>query len=70
MVRTPAITRDPAIQGGTAVFSGTRIPVSVMLDYLADGQPLESFLTRYPSISRDHALRALDEVKSLLATTA
>ncbi len=70
MARTPAITRDPEIQGGTPVFSGTRIPITVMLDYIADGQPLQNFLAHYPSISREQALRALEEVKSLLATTA
>ncbi len=63
-----AINRDPEIQGGTPVFSGTRVPVAVMLDYLADGQPLENFLEQYPSVSREKALQALEEVKGLLVT--
>jgi uncharacterized protein (DUF433 family) len=63
-----AIARDPDIQGGTPVFSGTRVPVAVMLDYLADGQPLENFLEQYPSVSREKALQALEEVKELLVT--
>ena len=66
MTTTPAITRNPEIQGGTPVFTGTRIPVAVMLDYLADGQPLGAFLDQYPSVTREQALRALDEMKSLL----
>ncbi len=70
MARTSAISRDPEIQGGTPVFSGTRIPVAVMLDYIADGQALQNFLEHYPSVSREQALRALEEVKSLLAPTA
>lgn len=63
------ITRDPEVQGGTPVFTGTRIPVEVMLDYLEDGQPLESFLAQYPSISRDQAVAALEELKALLTAT-
>ncbi len=70
MAHTPAITRDPEIQGGTPVFTGSRIPVAVMLDYLADGQPIQNFLAQYPSISREQALRAVEEMKSLLAATA
>lgn len=70
MTHMPAMTRDPEIQGGTAVFTGTRIPVAVMLDYLADGQPIQNFLAQYPSLSRDQALRAVEEMKSLLAATA
>jgi len=68
MAEKHAITRDPEIQGGTPVFSGTRVPVAVMLDYLADGQPLESFLEQYPSVSRKKALQAFEEVKGLLVT--
>lgn len=63
-----AITRDLDIQGGTPVFTGTRVPVAVMLDYLAAGQPLEDFLDQYPSVGREQAVQALEEVKSLLAT--
>lgn len=63
------ITRDPDIQGGTPVFTGTRIPIGIMLDYLEDGQPLESFLAHYPSITREHAVAVLEEMKSLLART-
>lgn len=62
-----AITRDPEIQGGTPVFSGTRVPVAIMLDYLADGQPLENFLEQYPHVAREQAIQALEEVKGLLA---
>lgn len=69
MANKPAITRDPEIQGGTSVFSGTRVPVAVMLDYLADGQSLEGFLQQYPSVSREKALQALEEVKGLLVAT-
>lgn len=65
----PAITRDREIKGGTPVFSGTRVPVEIMLDYLEDGQSIDDFLSHYPGISRELAVAALEEVKGLLVTS-
>lgn len=31
------VVSNPGILGGTAVFSGTRLPVKTLFDYLADG---------------------------------
>lgn len=61
-----AITRDPETMGGTPVFVGTRVPVSVLLDYLEDGQTLDDFLSHYRSIPRDVAVAALEEMKAIL----
>jgi len=33
-----AITRDPEIHSGAPVFTGTRIAVKVLFDYLEDGR--------------------------------
>lgn len=65
-----AITRDPDIQGGAPVFTGSRVTVDVMLDYLEDGQPLERFLELYPQISREQAVAAMEEIKAILAVSA
>jgi uncharacterized protein (DUF433 family) len=32
---------DPDILGGTPVFVGTRVPVRILLDYIAGGDSLE-----------------------------
>ena len=66
----PAITRDPAIHSGAPVFTGTRIAVKVLFDYLEDGQTVDDFVSHYPSISREQAIAALEEVKETLSTTA
>jgi uncharacterized protein (DUF433 family) len=47
------ITVDPAICHGRACITGTRIPVSVVLDNLAAGLSIEELLESYPSLSRD-----------------
>jgi len=63
---TQAIIRDPEIMHGTPVFAGTRVPVQTLFDYLEGGETLEDFLTGFPTVSRDAALRALEEAKQLL----
>ena len=66
----PAITRDPEIHSGASVFSGTRIAVKVLFDYLEDGQTVDDFVSHYPSISREQAIAALEEVGELLEVIA
>ena len=57
------VESSPDILGGTPVFRGTRVPVTTLLDYLAAGDPLERFLNHFPTVSREHAVAFLDEVK-------
>jgi len=60
------IFRDPEILGGTPVFRGTRVPVDTLIDYLEAGDSLDVFLDNFPSVTREAAVAALEEVKSLL----
>ena len=60
-----AITRDPEIMHGTPVFRGTRVPVQTLFDYLEGGETLEDFLEGFPTVSRELALKALEEAKQL-----
>jgi uncharacterized protein (DUF433 family) len=34
----PVISRSPKVMGSTPVFSGTRVPVQTLLDYLESGE--------------------------------
>jgi hypothetical protein len=36
-----AISIDPEIMGGTPVFSGTRVPIQTLFDYIEGGDDLE-----------------------------
>lgn len=55
----PYITSDPKVMHGTACFTGTRIPVSVVLDNLADGETPERILDQYPSLKPEHIRAAI-----------
>jgi uncharacterized protein (DUF433 family) len=62
------IVCDPATMSGAPVFRGTRVLVSTLFDYLEAGHSLERFLEGFPTVTREQALRALEEAKqSLLA---
>jgi uncharacterized protein (DUF433 family)/predicted XRE-type DNA-binding protein len=56
------IRRDPQIMSGTPVFAGTRVPVRSLIDYLKAGDTLEEFLDQFPTVSREKAVAALEEI--------
>jgi uncharacterized protein (DUF433 family) len=47
---------------GTPVFAGTRVPVRNLIDYLKAGDDLAVFLDDFPSVTREHAVAALEEI--------
>lgn len=52
------INIDPEIMSGTPVFSGTRVPVQSLFDWL-ETETLDEFLDNFPSVSREQALEVL-----------
>jgi uncharacterized protein (DUF433 family) len=60
------IVSSPDILGGTPVFRGTRVPFQTLIEYLEANQPLADFLDDFPTVSREAAIAALEEAKSLL----
>lgn len=65
----PIITSNPDILGGTPVFAGTRVPVRSLIDYLENGEDLDTFLQDFPTVSREQALAALDQAAEALASS-
>lgn len=52
--------------GGAAVFSGTRVPVQTLLDYLEAGESIDDFLEGFPSVTRNQVVAFLEEAKDRL----
>lgn len=50
---------DPAVCGGELCAAGTRVPVTVILDSLAEGATTEQILMSYPTLSTGHIRAAL-----------
>ena len=70
MSRTPndtpnrLFTSNPGVMGGRLVFRGTRIPVDILFDNLADGMSLDEILDAYPTLNRDDAVAAIEMAHS------
>jgi len=52
---------QPEIMGGEPVFAGTRVPVRALLDYLEEGDTIESFLDAFPTVTREQATTFLKQ---------
>ena len=59
----PVISRSPDVMGGTPVFSGTRVPVQTLFDYLEAGESIDDFLAGFPSVSREQVIGFLEQAK-------
>jgi uncharacterized protein (DUF433 family) len=64
------ITIDPEILGGVPVFTGTRVPVRTLFEYIENDYSVEEFLECFPSVSRDLVKRVLARSEQALLTHA
>jgi uncharacterized protein (DUF433 family) len=55
---------------GAPVFRGTRVPAHTLFDYIEGGETLEDFLEGFPTVSRELAVKALEEAKHPLLARA
>ena len=70
MKKSSVVHSDPEILGGTPVFVGTRVPLQALIDYIAGGHPLDEFLDDFPTVTREIAIRALNQAKDHLIADA
>jgi uncharacterized protein (DUF433 family) len=52
--------------GGAPVFSGTRVPLQTLLDYLEAGESIDGFLEGFPSVTREQVIAFLEQAKDRL----
>ena len=60
---------DLRICNGKPVISGTRIPVTVVLDQLADSGSIENVIRKYPELSLDQVAAVLQYCHSVIEHT-
>ncbi len=54
-----AINIDIETMGGTPVFTGTRVPIQALFDYIESGETLDEFLENFPSVKKEFAIQVL-----------
>ena len=56
---------DPEILRGKPRLKGTRIPVSLVLGYLAAGRNFEEIIAEFPDLTREQIAACLDYAREL-----
>ena len=59
MIPMDRIELNPKVCNGKPVIKGTRIPVSVILEQIADGETWDILLTGYPELTKKDIQAAL-----------
>jgi len=62
---TQIVSRDPEIMGGAPVFTGTRVPVQTLLDYIEAGDTIDDFLEGFPTVTRKQVIAFLENTRRL-----
>ena len=62
---TQIVSRDPEIMGGAPVFTGTRVPVQTLLDYIEAGDTIDYFLKGFPTVTRKQVIAFLENTRRL-----
>ena len=64
------VTCSPDILSGTPVFTGTRVPVQALIDYLEGGETIDDFLQGFPTVKREQVVAFLEEAKARVVAAA
>ena len=64
------VSQNPEIMSGALCFTGTRVPVKNLFDYLEGSSSLEDFLEDFPSIARGDAIAVLEAARARLTADA
>ena len=48
------------------MYSGTRVPVQTLLDYLEGGDSIDEFLEEFPTVKREQVIAFLEEAKAYM----
>ena len=65
-MKSGVIEIDPEKLSGTPVFSGTRVPIQNLFDYLEGGDTLENFLEGFPLVTREQAIAVVEMAEAPL----
>jgi uncharacterized protein (DUF433 family) len=63
-----AINIDPEIMSGVPVFTGTRVTIQSLFDYIETGETLDEFLDNFPSVTREQAIEVLEMARKSVST--
>ena len=66
----PIVTSSPDILSGIPVFTGTRVPVQALIDYLEGGETIDDFWVGFPTVERTQIVAFLEEATARMIARA
>ncbi|MDB9507274.1 DUF433 domain-containing protein [Microcystis aeruginosa CS-338/01] len=63
---SPLIHVSPETMSGVPVFSGTRVLIQTLFDYLKAGESIDDFLEGFPTVTREQVISLLAEFEKEL----
>lgn len=60
------IELDPRVCNGKPVIKGTRIPVAIILDQIAEGESWQAILSGYPELKKEDIQAAVEYARAFL----
>ena len=69
-MHTSLVSRNPELMSGALCFTGTRVPVKNLFDYLEGSSSLEDFHEDFPSIARGDSIAVLEASRERLTADA
>jgi uncharacterized protein (DUF433 family) len=64
------INIDPELMSGTPVFSGTRVPIQSLFDYLETGETIDQFVEDFPTVEKSQVISLLELANKITLQTA
>ena len=60
------VSVNPERMSGAPCFTGTRVPITHLFEFLESGETVDEFLRQFPSVTREQVLRVLELSKESL----
>ncbi len=67
---TRLVANDASVMSGALCFTGTRVLVKTLFEYLEGKSSLEDFLDDFPTVSRGTAVAVLEDARKRLFADA
>ena len=63
-MKKKVISVSRSVMGGTPVFTGTRVPVETLFDYIEGHETIDAFLKDFPTVSKTQVFELIEQIKA------
>ncbi len=69
-MKTQVVSISKDVMGGTPVFTGTRVPIQTLIDFLTASDTIDDFLEGFPTVSREQVIEYLKQAETAMEKLA